>query len=222
MYRIRKGRVVEASLIGAVGVAGGDCRRQLDSGLGAGAVLLAEQGTRLSSPCAATASSPRCCRCGCCCVRAIICRASSRSAPSPCSSSACSSPTRRCRARWSTTSSRTAGRRFPGSIFPFVFICIMCGAISGFHALVSSGTTPKMIDKETHVRPIGYGAMLMEGLVGVVALIAAASHASRTLLRHQRRSRQGGRSFSRSSRRCTRNWASRGTRQAMPRSASTA
>src|SRR5262249_51936377 len=67
------------------------------------------------------------------------------------------------------------GPTFNGSIFPFVFICIMCGAISGFHALVSSGTTPKMIDKESHVRTIGYGAMLMEGLVGVVALIAAAS-----------------------------------------------
>ena len=51
----------------------------------------------------------------------------------------------------------------------------MCGAISGFHALVSSGTTPKMIAKESHVRTIGYGAMLIEGLVGVVALIAAAS-----------------------------------------------
>jgi carbon starvation protein len=68
------------------------------------------------------------------------------------------------------------GPTFPlGGIFPFVFICIMCGAVSGFHALVSSGTTPKMIDKESHVRPIGYGAMLIEGLVGVVALIAAAS-----------------------------------------------
>jgi carbon starvation protein len=67
------------------------------------------------------------------------------------------------------------GPTFPFGIFPFVFICIMCGAISGFHALVSSGTTPKMIDKESHVRPIGYGAMLIEGLVGVVALIAAAS-----------------------------------------------
>jgi carbon starvation protein len=51
----------------------------------------------------------------------------------------------------------------------------MCGAVSGFHALVSSGTTPKMVDRETDVRMIGYGAMLMEGLVGVVALIAAAS-----------------------------------------------
>jgi carbon starvation protein len=67
------------------------------------------------------------------------------------------------------------GPTFSGSIFPFVFICIMCGSISGFHALVSSGTTPKMIDKESDVRPIGYGAMLMEGLVGVVALLAAAS-----------------------------------------------
>jgi carbon starvation protein len=67
------------------------------------------------------------------------------------------------------------GPTFPGGIFPFVFICIMCGAISGFHALVSSGTTPKMVDKESQVRMIGYGAMLIEGLVGVVALIAAAS-----------------------------------------------
>jgi carbon starvation protein len=68
-----------------------------------------------------------------------------------------------------------SGPTFQGALFPFVFICIMCGAISGFHALVSSGTTPKMIDRESHVRPIGYGAMLMEGLVGIVALIAAAS-----------------------------------------------
>ena len=67
------------------------------------------------------------------------------------------------------------GPTFVGNIFPFVFICIMCGSISGFHALVSSGTTPKMVDKETDVRPIGYGSMLIEGLVGVVALIAAAS-----------------------------------------------
>ncbi len=67
------------------------------------------------------------------------------------------------------------GPTFAGSIFPFVFICIMCGAISGFHALVSSGTTPKMIDKESQVRLIGYGSMLIEGLVGVVALFAAAS-----------------------------------------------
>jgi carbon starvation protein len=67
------------------------------------------------------------------------------------------------------------GPTFQGHLFPFVFICIMCGAISGFHALVSSGTTPKMVDKESHVRTIGYGAMLMEGLVGIMALIAAAS-----------------------------------------------
>ncbi len=67
------------------------------------------------------------------------------------------------------------GPYFDGPIFPYVFICIMCGAISGFHALVSSGTTPKMVDKETDIRMIGYGAMLIEGLVGVVALIAAAA-----------------------------------------------
>lgn len=67
------------------------------------------------------------------------------------------------------------GPTFAGSLFPFVFICIMCGAISGFHALVSSGTTPKMVEKESQIRPIGYGAMLMEGVVGIVALMAAAS-----------------------------------------------
>ncbi|MBV9496575.1 MAG: carbon starvation protein A [Acidobacteria bacterium] len=64
------------------------------------------------------------------------------------------------------------GPIIPGKLFPFVFITIACGAISGFHALVSSGTTPKMIDKESDTRMIGYGAMLCEGLVGCVALIA--------------------------------------------------
>ncbi len=63
----------------------------------------------------------------------------------------------------------------PSPLFPFMFITIMCGAISGFHALVSSGTTPKMIKKESQARTIGYGAMMIEGLVGIVALIAAAS-----------------------------------------------
>jgi len=63
----------------------------------------------------------------------------------------------------------------PGKLWPFVFITIACGAISGFHGLVGSGTTPKMIDKESHARMIGYGAMLMEGIVGIVALIAASS-----------------------------------------------
>jgi len=69
----------------------------------------------------------------------------------------------------------SGGPTFAGTMFPFVFICIMCGAISGFHSLVSSGTTPKMISRESDIRPIGYGAMLMEGLVGLVALIAGAS-----------------------------------------------
>jgi carbon starvation protein len=63
----------------------------------------------------------------------------------------------------------------PGKLFPFVFITIACGAISGFHGLIGSGTTPKMIDRESHARPIGYGAMLCEGIVGIVALIAACS-----------------------------------------------
>jgi len=74
-----------------------------------------------------------------------------------------------------TTFCDGGGPIVPGKVFPFVFITIMCGAISGFHALVSSGTTPKMVDKEGQARAIGYGAMLIEGLVGVVALIAACS-----------------------------------------------
>jgi len=67
------------------------------------------------------------------------------------------------------------GPIIPGKVFPFLFVTIACGAISGFHSLVSSGTTPKLIDKETQARFIGYGAMLVESLVGVLALIAACS-----------------------------------------------
>ncbi|NWF51858.1 MAG: carbon starvation protein A [Nitrospirae bacterium] len=65
------------------------------------------------------------------------------------------------------------GPVIPGTVFPFVFITIACGAISGFHSLISSGTTPKMIEKESYAMPIGYGAMLVEGFVAVIALIAA-------------------------------------------------
>src|SRR5207249_7668260 len=65
------------------------------------------------------------------------------------------------------------GPVFAGKLFPFAFITIACGAISGFHALVSSGTTPKMIARESDARFIGYGGMLMESFVGVMALIAA-------------------------------------------------
>ncbi len=65
------------------------------------------------------------------------------------------------------------GPVFAGNLFPFLFITIACGAVSGFHALVSSGTTPKMIERETHARPIGYGAMLTESFVAVMAMIAA-------------------------------------------------
>jgi carbon starvation protein len=65
------------------------------------------------------------------------------------------------------------GPVFAGKVFPFVFITIACGAISGFHALVASGTTPKLIARETDARMIGYGAMLVESFVAVMALIAA-------------------------------------------------
>ncbi len=65
------------------------------------------------------------------------------------------------------------GPVFAGSLFPFVFIIIACGALSGFHSLISSGTTPKMIQKESQVRLIGYGSMLMESFVAVMAMAAA-------------------------------------------------
>ena len=65
------------------------------------------------------------------------------------------------------------GPVFAGSLFPFLFITIACGAVSGFHALVSSGTTPKMIGDETQIPFIGYGAMLMESFVAIMALCAA-------------------------------------------------
>ncbi|HEX4229620.1 MAG TPA: carbon starvation CstA family protein [Bryobacteraceae bacterium] len=67
------------------------------------------------------------------------------------------------------------GPIFAGKVFPFCFITIACGAVSGFHALISSGTTPKMISKEWHAWPIGYGAMLLEGFVAIMAMIAAAA-----------------------------------------------
>jgi carbon starvation protein len=65
------------------------------------------------------------------------------------------------------------GPVFAGPLFPFVFITIACGALSGFHSLIASGTTPKLIQKESQVRIIGYGAMLMESFVAVMAMIAA-------------------------------------------------
>ena len=67
------------------------------------------------------------------------------------------------------------GPAFAGSLFPFLFITIACGALSGFHALISSGTTPKLIEKESQARMIGYGSMLTESFVAIMALVAAVS-----------------------------------------------
>ena len=62
-----------------------------------------------------------------------------------------------------------------GHLFPFLFVTIACGALSGFHALISSGTTPKMVEKERQTRFLGYGGMLMESFVAIMALVAAIS-----------------------------------------------
>jgi carbon starvation protein len=67
------------------------------------------------------------------------------------------------------------GPVFAGTIFPFCFITIACGAISGFHSLISSGTTPKLITREGHARMVGYGSMLIESFVGIMAMVAACS-----------------------------------------------
>lgn len=74
-----------------------------------------------------------------------------------------------------TTFIHGGGPIIPGTLFPYLFITIACGAISGFHSLISSGTTPKMIMNESHIKPIAVGGMLAEGLVSILALIAAAS-----------------------------------------------
>jgi carbon starvation protein len=74
-----------------------------------------------------------------------------------------------------TTFSGGGGPIIPGTLFPYLFITIACGAISGFHSLVGSGTTPKMLMNEKHIKPIAVGAMLTEGMVSILALIAAAS-----------------------------------------------
>ncbi|HEY7054422.1 MAG TPA: carbon starvation CstA family protein [Mycobacterium sp.] len=66
------------------------------------------------------------------------------------------------------------GPVFAGALFPFLFITIACGALSGFHALISSGTTPKLLEKESQMRLIGYGGMLTESFVGIMALVTAA------------------------------------------------
>ena len=66
-----------------------------------------------------------------------------------------------------------SGPVWKGALFPFLFITIACGAVSGFHALISSGTTPKLLANETHARYIGYGGMLMESMVAIMAMVAA-------------------------------------------------
>ena len=77
------------------------------------------------------------------------------------------------------------GPGLSGNLFPFLFITIACGALSGMHAMVSSGTSPKMVEKETQVRMIGYGGMLMESFVAIMALAAAVSLSPGHLLLHE-------------------------------------
>ena len=91
---------------------------------------------------------------------------------------------RRPRSRRSRTSG--TGPVFAGSLFPFLFITIACGALSGFHSLISSGTTPKLLEKESQMRLIGYGGMLTESFVAIMALITAAILNQHLYFAHQR------------------------------------
>ena len=85
------------------------------------------------------------------------------------------------------------GPIFAGKVFPFCFITIACGAISGFHSLISSGTTPKLLREETDAPMIGYGCMLLESFVAIMAMIAAAALQPGRLLRDQQPGRRGRR-----------------------------
>jgi carbon starvation protein len=87
---------------------------------------------------------------------------------------------------FSEFASRDNGPVFSGALFPFLFVTIACGALSGFHALISSGTTPKLIEKERQTRFIGYGGMLMESFVAIMALGGSNLDRPRYLLRHER------------------------------------
>ncbi len=174
MYKIRKGRVVEASLIGAVGVLGATVAGSLIPGSPLEPYFALSKGGTVFALCAygfVASVLP---------VWMLLCPRDYISSFLKIGTIAlliigvfAANPVLPC--PMLNTTFINGGPTFRGGIFPFLFICIMCGSVSGFHALVSSGTTPKMIDKESHIRPIGYGAMLMEGLVGMVALLAAAS-----------------------------------------------
>ena len=185
MYRFRKGKIAEASIIGVVGLLfavylGG---RIADSSLGE-CLHVSTQHTDCRSW-RLTASSLRSCRCGCCFVRAITCRRILKIGTIAFLIIGVILVHPNLNMPAFTPFTAGGGPVIPGKLYPFVFITIACGAISGFHALISSGTTPKMIAKETDTRMIGYGSMLMEGVVGIVALIAATSFVSGRLFRHQ-------------------------------------
>ena len=147
---IRPGRIGEMSVIGFVLLiarASSSAQTVSESPTLAPDVHLQRRGAGADAS-SATASSPRCCRCGCCWRRATICRPSSRSAPSSALAIGILIVQPELQMPAVTQFIDGTGPVFAGSLFPFLFITIACGAVSGFHALIASGTTPKMLENE--------------------------------------------------------------------------
>ena len=175
MYRFRKGKIREATVMGVIALIAAVVFGKLIPGSSLGPWFTLVEKRNHGSALRSTAWPPQSCRFGCCC-----CPRDYLSSFMKLGTIAfliigvfVVHPDLKMPAFSQFVDG--GGPIIPGKLFPFVFITIACGAISGFHALVGSGTTPKMISLESHIRPIGYGAMLMEGVVGVVSLIAASS-----------------------------------------------
>ena len=155
MYVWRKGRIAEATVHRRHRPAarGGLRRAAQPSAVVVRAACSTCRARRSWSRSASTASPRRCCRCGCCCRRAATSARSPRSAPSFLLAVGVIIVNPELQMPAITEFAGGGGPIIPGPLFPFCFITIACGAISGFHALISSGTTPKMIDKESDIRP---------------------------------------------------------------------
>ena len=152
---------------------------------------------RSPSPSSSTASPPPCCRCGCCSPRATTSRAFIKLGRRAALGAGILLVLPPLHMPALTRFIDGTGPVFAGKLFPFCFITIACGAISGFHALIASGTTPKLLTRESDARLVGYGAMLMESFVGVMAMSPPARSSPASTSRSTARPASSGRRPSR-------------------------